>query len=102
MGLETITTSQTTTGSQAILISTFKVKYMHMLHIPHKVEVLLWLEAQLAERKKGVVLWVVVEEGVGQLVLSLAGKKSVNGTIRKKKPLTHRDKKNNIIAAYKS
>ena len=29
-------------------------------------------------------------------------KKSVNGKIRKKKPLTHRDKKNNIIAAYKS
>lgn len=75
---------------------------MHMLHIPHKVEVLLWSEAQLAERKKGVVLRVVVEEGVGQLVLSLAGKKSVNGTIRKKKPSTHRDKKNNIIAAYKS
>ena len=64
-----------------------------MLHIPHKVEVLLQSEAQLAERKKGVVLWVVVEEGVGQLVLSLAGKKSVNGTIRKKKPSTHRDKK---------
>lgn len=57
-----------------------------MLHIPHKVEVLLQSEAQLAERKKGVVLWVVVEEGVGQLVLSLAGKKSVNGTIRKKNP----------------
>ena len=48
---------------------------MHMLHIPHKVEVLLWSEAQLAERKKGMVLWVVVEEGVEQLVLSLAGKK---------------------------
>lgn len=75
---------------------------MHMLHIPHKVEVLLWSEAQLAERKKGMVLWVVVEEGVEQLVLSLAGKKSVNRTIRKKKPSTHRDKKKYIIAAYKS
>ena len=72
---------------------------MHMLHIPHKVEVLLWSEAQLAERKKGVVLWVVVEEGVGQLVLSLAGKKSVNGTIRKKKPLTHRDRKDKYYSS---